>query len=65
MEIGDLVKVFNERGLNELAYIKQFGRYGKTHVMIVYLTGKLTGQEQFFSEFNVLPLKELTGEERA
>ena len=64
MEIGDLVKVFNERGLNELAYIKEFGR-GKTHVMIVYLTGRCTGQEQFFSEFNVLPIKELTGEERA
>ena len=46
MQIGDLVKVFNERGLNELAYIKQFGRYGKTHVMIVYLTGKLTGEER-------------------
>ena len=65
MQIGDLVKVFNERGLNELAYIKQFGRYGKTSVMIVYLTGKSVGQSVFFSENNVLPLKELTGEERA
>jgi len=64
MKIGDLVKVFNERGLNELAYIKKFGRYGKTHVMIVYLTGKLTGQEQFFSENNVLPINQLIGEER-
>ena len=65
MQIGDLVKIFNERGLNEIGYVKKFGRYGKTHVMIVYLTGKLTGQEQFFSENNLLPIKEPTGEERA
>lgn len=65
MQIGDLVKVFNERGLNEMGYIKKFGRYGKSHVMIVYLTGKLTGQEQFFSEFNVLPINQLIGEEKA
>ena len=65
MQIGDLVKVFNERGLNELAYIKQFGRYGKTSVMIVYLTGKCVGQSVFFSEFNVIPLKQLTGEVKA
>tara|TARA_B100002019_G_scaffold130772_1_gene112344 strand:+ start:4003 stop:4200 length:198 start_codon:yes stop_codon:yes gene_type:complete len=65
MQIGDLVKIFNERGLNELAYIKKFGRYGKSSVMIVYLSGRCIGQEQFFSEFNVLPIKELTGEKRA
>ena len=65
MKIGDLVRIFNERGLNELGYIKKFGRYDKSHVMIVYLTGRCTGQEQFFSEFNVLPIKQLTGEERA
>ena len=65
MKIGYLVKVFNERGLNEIGYVKKFGRYGKTSVMIVYLTGKLTGQEQFFSEFNVLPINQLIGEQRA
>ena len=62
MKIGDLVKVFNERGLDELGYIKKFGRYGKSSVMIVYLSGRCIGQEQFFSEFNVLPIKQLTGE---
>ena len=65
MQIGDLVRVFNERGLNELAYIKQFGRYGKSHVMIVYLTGRCTGHEQFFDELNVIPINQLIGEERA
>ena len=59
MKIGDLVKVFNERGLDEMGYIKKFGRYGKSSVMIVYLTGSCVGQEQFFSEFNVLPLKKV------
>jgi len=57
MQIGDLVKVFNERGLDEMGYIKKFGRYGKSSVMIVYLTGSCVGQEQFFSENNVLLLK--------
>ena len=65
MQIGDLVKVFNERGLDEMGYIKKFGRYGKSYVMIVYLTGSLVGKERFFSELNVLPIKQLTREERA
>ena len=59
MKVGDLVRVFNERTeINELAYIKEFGRpSGVRHIMIVYLTGRCFGNEQFFSEFNVLPLK--------
>jgi|TARA_R100000030_G_scaffold97023_1_gene85662 hypothetical protein len=57
MQVGDLVRVFNERGLDEVGYIKKFGRYGKTSIMIVYLTGRCIGQEQFFSENNVLLLK--------
>ena len=65
MKIGDLVKVFNERGLNEMGYIKKFGRYGKSYVMVVYLTGSLVGKERFFSELNVLPINQLIGEERA
>ena len=56
MKIGDLVRLFNERGLDEVGYIKKFGRYGES-VMIVYLTGRCIGQEQFFSENNVLLLK--------
>ena len=39
MEIGDLVKVTHERGPNELGYIKKFGRYGRSYVMVAYLTG--------------------------
>ena len=29
MEIGDLVKVFNERGLNEMGYIKSLDVMGR------------------------------------
>lgn len=65
MQIGDLVRIFNERGLDEMGYIKKFGRYGKSYVMIVYLTGSCIGQERFFSENNLLPIKELTGEVKA
>ena len=65
MEIGDLVKVFNQRGLNELGYIKKFGQYGRSYVMVVYLTGSRVGKERFFPELNVIPIKELLGEERA
>ena len=64
MQIGDLVRIFNERGLNEMGYIKKFGRYGKSYVMVVYLTGSHVGKERFFSENNLLPIKQLTGEER-
>jgi len=65
MKIGDLVRIFNERGLDEMGYIKKFGRYGKSYVMVVYLTGSQIGSERFFSENNLLPIKQLTGEERA
>lgn len=65
MEIGDLVKVFNQRGLNEIGYIKKFGQYGRTYVMVVYLTGSHVGKERFFSALNVLPINQLIGEERA
>ena len=65
MEIGDLVRIFNERGLNEMGYIKKFGQYGRSYVMVVYLTGSQIGREQFFSENNLLPIKQLIGEERA
>ena len=65
MEIGDLVKIFNERGLNELGYIKKFGQFGRSYVMVVYLTGSLVGKERFFSELNVIPINQLIGEERA
>jgi len=65
MKIGDLVKVYNERGLNEIGYVKKFGRYGKTHVMVVYLTGSHVGKERFFPELNVIPINQLIGEERA
>ena len=64
MQVGDLVRVFNERGLDEVGYIKRFGRLGDSF-LIVYLSGSCVGQEQFFSENNLLPIKELTGEERA
>ena len=64
MQVGDLVRVFNERGLDEVGYIKRFGRLGDSF-LIIYLSGSCVGQEQFFSEFNVLPIKQLTGEERA
>ena len=65
MEIGDLVKVFNQRGLNEIGYIKKFGQYGRTYVMVVYLTGSHVGKERFFSALNVVPINQLIGEERA
>lgn len=65
MEIGDLVKVFNQRGLNEIGYIKKFGQYGRSYVMVVYLTGSHVGKERFFSELNVIPINQLIGEERA
>ena len=65
MEIGDLVKVFNERGLNELGYIKKFGQFGRSYVMVGYLTGSHVGKERFFSENNLLPINQLIGEERA
>ena len=65
MEIGDLVKVFNHRGLNELGYIKKFGQYGRSYVMVVYLTGSLVGKERFFPELNVIPINQLIGEEKA
>ena len=64
MEIGDLVKV-THKGNPTIGYIKKFGRYGRSYVMIVYLTGSLVGKERFFSEFNVLPINQLIGEERA
>ena len=56
MKIGDLVRVFNERGLDEVGYIKRFGRLGDSY-LIVYLSGSCVGQEVFFSENNVLLLK--------
>ena len=66
MEIGDLVKVFNQRGLNELGYIKKFGQYGRSYVMVVYLTGSHVGKERFFSALNVIPIsKRYIGEQRA
>jgi len=61
MEIGDLVKVFNQRGLNEIGYIKKFGQFGRSYVMIVYLTGPRVGKERFFSELNVIPINQLIG----
>jgi hypothetical protein len=64
MQIGDLVRVYNERGLNELGYIKKFGRYGKSHIMVVYLTGTCIGMYDFIPEKDLLPIKQLTGEER-
>ena len=65
MKIGDLVKVFNQRGHNEIGYIKKFGRYGRSYVMVVFLTGSLVGKERFYSELNVIPINQLIGEERA
>ena len=58
MKVGDIVRVFNERGLDEVGYVKRLGSdiLGGTY-LIVYLTGRCIGQEQFFSENNVLLLK--------
>ena len=64
MKIGDLVKV-THKGNPTIGYIKKFGRYGRSYVMIVYLTGSHVGKERFFSEKEVLPINQLIGEERA
>ena len=64
MEIGDLVKV-THKGNRVIGYIKKFGRYGRSYVMVVNLTGSDVGKERFFSQNQVLPIKQLTGEERA
>lgn len=64
MKIGDLVKVYF-KGCTTIGYIKKFGRYGKSYVMVVNLTGSDVGKGRFFSEKQVLPIKQLIGEERA
>ena len=64
MKIGDLVKV-THKGNSTIGYIKKFGRYGKSYVMVTYLTGSHVGKERFFSALNVLPINQLIGEERA
>ena len=64
MEIGDLVKV-THKGNPTIGYIKKFGRYGRSYVMVTYLTGTHVGKGRFFSEKEVLPINQLIGEERA
>ena len=64
MKIGDLVKV-RHKGNPVIGYIKKFGQYGKSYVMVAYLTGSHVGKERFFSEKEVLSIKQLIGEERA
>lgn len=64
MKIGDLVKV-THKGNPTIGYIKKFGRYGRSYVMVAYLTGSHVGKERFFSEKEVLPINQLIGEERA
>ena len=65
MQIGDLVKV-THKGNPTIGYIKKFGRYGRSYVMVVYLTGSHVGKERFFSALNVIPIsKRYIGEQRA
>ena len=65
MEIGDLVKV-THKGNRVIGYIKKFGRYGRSYVMVVNLTGSDVGKERFFAKLNVIPIsKRYIGEQRA
>ena len=50
MQIGDLVRTTG-RAFTGIGYIKAFGRYGKTYVLVGYISGDgYTKQKQGFYE---------------
>ena len=59
MEIGDLVKLTG-RAFTGIGYIKSFGRYGKSYVLVGYISGvgitKRT--ESFYPKGKLTLLKE-------
>jgi len=59
MKIGDLVRITG-RAFTGMGYIKGFGRYGNSYVLVGYISGDgYTKQKQgFYAAEKITPLKE-------
>ena len=65
MVVGDLVRV-SMRGCAGIGYVKGFGQFGKSYVLVHYISGSgyFSATEGFFPREKLTLLKEVLDESR-